>query len=442
MECADIKKILKQYDIDDISYLEDMLVSYTEDCDDLHEDEMKNVCLEKKCFNNGIPLCRRVIEVYNKFYKENYKKKYEFVSHLVQNTESSESSINNWLSCKQCKYSPNREIIGTVNSDFIQDICKNLKVKLDEDNVFKKHYKSIEVFTKNLSELTKDNFIPKLDKREKKDIMKKDEQDKLFDIVHSSKDELKQKLSNIKSLKGSDEFKLNLALEAFDRKLDDEALQIVNVLEKSDNYKENPIYLQLKAKLLSNKKNDKEAIKVLEELIEIQSPNIDVETHNLLAASIKREALKEWSLYGRDDLLIEQLNTSKEIYQKIFNINSDYYPAINIVYLTMMISYAKASSKDEINLKIDEIKNFWNSVKLDEKDYWSFITNIEFLIITRQYDKAIEKIDFMHRQLDKDEISEFMTFSTGRQMKMYMKFCNDMELNGFISELNNIIKDY
>ncbi len=438
MECSEIRKILEEYAIDDISYLEDLLASYTKDCDDTHEDEMKNVCLEKKCFNSGIPLCRRVIEIYKKFYKDKYNKKYEFVSYLVQNTTSTESSINNWLSCKQCKYNPNKKIIGVVNSDFIQDICKNLEVKLDEDNVFKKHYKSIEIFTKNLSELTKDNFIPRLDKQEKKDIMKKDEQDKLFDIIHSSKDELKKILSNVKNLEGSDKFKLNLALEAFDRRLDDEALKIVDALKSSDEYKDNQIYLQLKAKLLSNKEKDKDAIKVLEKLIEIQSPNIDIETHNLLAASIKRDAFKEWYLYGRDDLLIEQLNTSKDIYQKIFNVNCDYYPAVNIVYLVMMLSYAKASGEDEIKLKIDELKEFWNSVKLDEKDYWSYISNIEFLIVTKQYDKAKEKINIMLEKLDEDKISEFMSFSTGRQMKIYMNFCDDKELSSFILDLKNI----
>ncbi len=446
MECNDLRKILNKYNIIDINTLEDALNIYTQDCDDTHEDEMKNVCLEKKCFESGVPPCRRLIEIHKKFYKDKYKGKNDFAVYLVQKTKSSESSILNWLSCKQCKTNDFGLITGNIDhdfmQDFIQDICKNLDIKLDVVDVFKKKYKSVDVFITNLLELTEESYVAKLDKLKKKNSMKKIEKDELFAIVHVSKEELKKALSNIKELvEGrSDEFKLNLALEAFDRRLDNEALNIVNMLKNSDEFKNDSVYLQLKAKLLSNTKNDKEAIEVLNKLKDILHPNIDVETYNLLAASIKRDAFKEFNLDHIEENLIEKLIESKAIYQKIFDLTKDYYPAINIVYIEMILAYIEALDSEAMKEKDNDLKQFWANVRLDKKDYWSYISNIEFLILTKQYEVAKDQIEYMFKVLDEDEISEFMSFSTNRQMEMYRYFCTDDKLDEFISRLKNLKK--
>lgn len=199
--------------------------------------------------------------------------------------------------------------------------------------------------------------------------------------------------------------------------------------------------MQLKAKLYSNNREDKKAIEVLENLINIQSPKIDVETYNLLAAVIKRDGFYEWKLNGRDENLKNSFIQSKEIYQKIFNINYDYYPAINIVYLEMMLAYIEVLNSSELEEKIEELKRFWPNITIEEKDYWSYISNIEFLIVTKQYEEAQKKINTMLNHLDEDEINEFMSFSTGRQMKMYMNFCTDKELRIFLDKIETIVRE-
>lgn len=429
MDYIKVEELLKKYDIQDEQELEDFLEVYVADCED---DEVEgNLCLNKTCFDNGIPMCRRVIEIYKHFYKKDYKKN-EFYDYLLKESTASRSQIENWLSCKQCTNTIG-DIVGNVKDQFLIEFCRNFEKKFDYDEVFTKTYRSIKVFVKELEVRDSKNFKTKTEKIENKQTMEQIEKDRLFQMINCSIENFKSNLQNEDNLNGSDEYKLNLALEAFECRLDDEALKLLDMIDDTEKLKTNINYLELHAKLLSNKKNDKKAIGELEKLIVLQSE----EAHNLLAASIKRDAYNNYLKYDDQDKLIEGFMKAKDIYKKVFNINQNYYPAINIVYLEMMLAYIEADDK-KIESKINELKEFWKSVEVHDEDYWSRISNIEFLIITKQYDEAKLKIDQMKQELNEDEISEFMSFATNRQMKMFRDFCNDKELQKIIINLKNL----
>ena len=381
-----IMDLLGKYNVNSIDELEDILEFYNNY--EIEDNKSSNLCLNIKYFPNGIPLCRRVIEIYNTLYKENFGSKKNFILHLINGNKTliSLSSINNYMSCKQCKKIDDNQIIGNVNDIFLQDICNNLDIKLDRDLIFNKDYKSIKSFHK---------------------------------ILLDCKNRVTNSISR----------ELLLAQEAFNRGSYQEVEKLLEIV-KDKNSRE---YIHLKAKLLSNKSNDKQAIKILQNLISIQHPNIDIESYNLLGASIKREAFKEFNLYGDNNILVSNLLKSKDIYQKIFNINRDYYPAINIAYIKMIISILEEKN---INIMIDELKLFWQDVKLDKKDYWSCISNIEFLIITKDYNRAKKELNLFYTNLNRVEISNFKRFTFHRQLEIYMEFCDDIELIKFKRYLN------
>ena len=73
---------------------------------------------------------------------------------------------------------------------------------------------------------------------------------------------------------------------------------------------------------------------------------------NLLAASIKRKALHDFFDVAHKnndniEILLHRLIKSKDIYSSIFNLNKDYYPAINIIYLQMMLAYINGGDKQD-----------------------------------------------------------------------------------------------
>lgn len=453
MENGKIQKLLAEHGINDMDQLEDFLESYTLDCDDLSEDTMSNVCLEKKCFNSGIPLCRRVIEVYNKFYKKKYSSKKEFIEYLIQKTDTGESSLKNWLSCKQCKLQDDGKIVGIVNNNFLQDLCNNLETKLDIDNVFFTDFRSVEVFKKYISEVTKSNYKPKPvadEKMKESEDMEKQERDKLYDMVHVSRSELELNLSDQEKVQGSDEFIMNLALYAFERDLIEESYGLISSLSDSCEFKNDTIYLQLKAKILSKQKYDKYAIEVLKRLIDKEKPIINPESYNLLAASIKRLALTEYDNidsknHHDDDILVENLIDSKDKYSLIFNINKDYYPAINIIYIQMILVYINGGNKKDLESERTRAKVLWKNSnidnELDKNDWWSFISDIEFLILMTDYGNALEKLESYMQNLNEDEISDFSISSTIRQLELYRNFCTDSGLDKFILKLKSIEKN-
>jgi len=266
--------------------------------------------------------------------------------------------------------------------------------------------------------------------------MNKEEQDKLFDMVHTTKAKLKENIVASTNLHGSDEYKLNLALYAFDRNLIAECENILNLL--GEEYKTQEKYLQLKAKILSNQKKDQEAIEILTNLANSIKPEINSETNNLLAASMKREAFAEYKIYKDEKVLNDKLEKSRDMYFSVYNLNRDYYPALNYIYLQLMLGYINSYDKESLQNIKDEASKIWNDTEHKINDWWSFIANIEFLILIGDYTKAKEELDLHFSDLDTMDISDFNIFSTVRQLKLYSDFCTDAELTELIDYIENI----
>jgi len=441
-----LEEIKKSYNILDIKELVDKLKEMSKVKRVIAIGDERKVCLELEIFNFYIPDCRIFVEIHKKFYPNMSIK--NFASLLLEKYKEDSTSgkkklslesIKGYLSCKNCtdlKYS-------TIKNKVLKDIlCKGLEVKLDVEKVFNQRINNVEKL--ELIAITKDNFIAKFDIDYKEEEMKKEEKDRLFDVIHVTREEFKKNLSDSTKTNGSDEYKLNLALYAFERGLDEESLKLVELLKESQEVKNTTEYLQLKAKLLSNFKRDKEAIETLEALIDEQKPSIDVETHNLLAASIKRYAFEQYENKVMSEIQFKkELSKAKDIYSAIFNINKNYYPAINIIYLELML--IDNNDVNNIQKTIEDAQSLWDSsdieTHLEEKDWWSFISDIEFSVLMTDYDKAFFKLRNYLDTLDEEVISEFSVSSTIRQLEFYKTYCPSLvkvDLDEFIVKLKDI----
>ncbi len=352
-----------------------------------------------------------------------------------------ESSLINWVSCKICTGEKNQII---KDDKFFNTLCSSLKIKLNKQELFDVQETSVKQFKKKLVPETEDNLDSKTDNEGK---MTKEEKAKLFAMVHVTRRQLKLNLHDSEKTEGSDEFKMNLALYAFERDLADESLSLVESLADSGEFKDDIGYLQLHAKLLSNLQSDDEAIEVLELLVEKQKPLIDVESYNLLAASIKRKALHDFFNVAHKnndniEILLHGLIKSKDIYSSIFNINKDYYPAINIIYLQMMLAYIQGGNKRKLEIEKAKIKELWNNSninnELEKNNWWACISDVEFLILTTDYEKALIKLEEYMHDLNEEEMSDFNISSTIRQVELYEKICTDVKLGEFIVKLKDI----
>lgn len=96
-------------------------------------------------------------------------------------------------------------------------------------------------------------------------------------------------------------------------------------------------------------------------------------------------------------------------------------------------------NNDDLNSITNEAKTIWSKTNHKITDWWSFISNIEFLILVGQYEDAKDELNNHFDQLDKDEITEFNISSTIRQLNLYNKyFCKDSVLKEMIDFINNI----
>ena len=436
-----IKKILTKYDITTLDQLEYCLSTFdsSDECKDDPEYSKKN-CMNSKCYEEyGVPDCRKIVEIYNKYFQKSIAKKDLFVDYVEKNTSKSKSSIANYLSCKSCNQQIKKGIqssLKIIDSEFKKDFCNNLSIKFDYDSIFTMEYYSIKQFLSVEHHITSETFVPKYNKENN---MTREEEKKLFDIVYTSKDEFKVNLQSKDNLIGSDEYIFNLANYSFDRNLVNECGNILVILEKKKEKNIKPEkFMQLKAKVLSSKNKNKEAILVLKELIGMTKPNLDAETSNLLAASIKREALDEYDKYNNEDMLITKLSESKEIYYSVYKLNTNYYSALNYIYLTYMLGHINNKDKNYFdNLKKDS-KKIWENTNHKITDWWSFISNIELLILTENHDKAKNELESYLNELDKEDITDFNITSTLRQLSLYMKFCNDKKLKDIIQFINKL----
>jgi hypothetical protein len=439
MNYEEILKILDKYNIKTSNELEYCLGIFDSQ-DECGDDPVDKNCINAKCYEDYfVPDCRKMVEIYSKYFQKNIPTKDLFIDYLKDNTSKSESSIANYMSCKSCNQQIKKRIKNSLkisDSEFKKDFCKNLTIKFNYTSLFETDYISIKQFLIKEHKITSDTFIPIYNE---KDTITKDEEKKLFDITHTSKEQLKENLNNSNNLHGSNKYKINLALYAFDRNLIIECENILKLL--NEEYKKNEKYLQLKAKILSNQNKDKEAILILKKLIKLRLPKIDSETHSLLAASIKRDAFSEYEKYGDETHLIKNLNKARDIYNSVYKLNNNYYPALNYIYLNFMLAHINSENKDYfINIE-KEAKKIWANTNHKINDWWSFISNVEFLILVDKYDEAKQELEIYFSELSKEEITEFNISSTLRQLNLYLKiFCKDKKLENIIWYISNINK--
>lgn len=444
MTCDEIKQILAEYNIDSIEELRYSLEVFnqSDECIDDPEYEKKN-CLNSKCYEEYfVPDCRKIVEIYKKYFQHNIKNKKLFIQYLAENIDKNISSIENYMSCKSCNQQIEKNILTSIkisDSDFKKDFCSNLSIKFSFRTLFETDYTSIGQFLKIDHQITRDNFIPSFSKVN--EIMTSLEEEKLFDAIHTSKEEFKKYLNDNSDIEGSPSFLFNLALSAFDRNLVDECNSLLLKIAKlHPNFSNAEEYLQLKSKILSTQGHNKEAIKILEQLIDSKNSVINSETYNLLAASIKRDAFYEYEKYSDDHILKENLTRSRDIYYSIYKLKNDYYPALNYIYLQMMIAYLDGREKEYFQNLQQEAKRIWNNLNHKTTDWWSFIAQIEFLILIEDFEKASDELRAHFEDLQDLEISDFNILSTVRQLELYNQFCNNkklIDIINYIKELSN-----
>ena len=437
MDLVEVEKLLQSYNIQSLEELEFYLDidNAKDECIDDPEEE-KN-CINAKCYEDvTVPDCRKIIEIYNKYFKNNIKSKKLFIQYLSDHIKKSPSSIENYLSCKSCNQQMAKSIHNSLkiaDADFKKDFCSNLKKKFNYLTLFETDYFSIKQFLLKEHEITKESF--KVEFTQGQEALTSEEEAKIFDLTLVSKDELKKNLLDADNIRGSNSYKMNLALAAFNRNLIEESSKIIETLSNEETFQNSKELLQLKAKILSIQKQDKEAIVLLTKLIDMTNPNIDAETNNLLAASIKREAFTEFERYSDEEQLVNKLSHAKEMYFSVFKLNNDYYPALNYMYLESMLQYIENADKAKINKMRNDFELIWDSLNHKVNDWWSYISNIEYLILRGEYKEVVPELKKHFHTIDEFEINDFNLISTIRQLELYSNFCADSELKDIIKLL-------
>lgn len=444
MKYEDIKQILDKFNITSLSQLEEQLEYYIsaldphyDDCGDDPIAEEKD-CTNANCYEEFfLPDCRKLIEVYNKYFKKDIANRKLFIEHLVKNISKKQSSIENYMYCRSCNQQIRKGTKASLkisDSEFKRDFCNNLSIKFSYTSLFETDYISVKQFLNKEHQITSDTYTPQY--KQSGNTMTTNEEKKLFEISHTSKNTFQDNLKNKDNLKGSFSYLLNLALYAFDRGLVSESKNILDKIKTlytaSCSTKE---CLHLKAKIHSYNKEDKEAIEILNELIENDKPNIDTESYNLLAASIKREAMEEFEKYSDEIILANKLNKAKDIYHTVYKLTNSLYPALNYIYLIKIISYITQENKVPL---IKNANDIWTNINLTINDWWSFIANIEFLLVTEHYEEAFCELENNLSELNQLDISEFSLFSTIRQLEFYNKFCDDVQIKLFIDKIKKL----
>lgn len=443
MTCEEIKKILDEYKIYTIADLKYYLEVFdkSDECIDDPEQEEKN-CLNSKCYEEFfVPDCRKIIEVYKRYFQKEIKTKKQFIHYLVENIDKKISSIENYMSCKSCNQQVEKNVLTSIkisDSDFKKDFCNNLSIKFSFKTLFETDYTSIGQFLKIEHQVTRDTYIPNFIKDD--NIMTDNEEKHLFDVIHTSKENLQNYLQIDSNIDGSYVYLFNLALAAFNRNLSKESDLVLDKISKSHpQFSTSEEYLQLKAKILSSLKKDDEAIEILKKLIESKGSVIDSETYNLLAASIKRGALNEFEKYGDEILLKAKLIKSRDIYHSVYTLSHNYYPALNYLYLQMMLAYIDNLDKKHFDTLKEEANNIWNNLNHKTIDWWSFIAKIEFMILVEKYQEALDELKSHFDDISDFEINDFNILTTLRQLELFNKFCSNNKLKEIITYLKELL---
>lgn len=442
MKYEDLKKILYKFNITSLEQLEEQLTYYlntlSSNYDECGDDPIDKDCTNSNCYEDlYVPDCRKLIEIYNKYFKKEISNRKYFIEYLVKFTNTNKSSVENYLYCRSCNQQIRKGTKASLkipNLEFKKNFCKNLSIKFDYKSLFETEYTSINQFLIKEHSITNETFTPIYNQN---NTITKDEENKLFELVYTSKEQFQKNLIIEENLIGTETYLFNLASYAFDRGLYDESISILNKLDKKSNSNIVKVeFLKLKAKILSNKNQDKEAILILKEIISENKSNVEPEIYNLLAASIKRDSLNEFNLYNDEQLLIEKLNEAKTIYYSVYNLTKDYYPAINYIYLNFMLAHI---NNQNLEIIIDEAKNIWSKSNHKINDWWSFISNVEYLTLIEQYKDAKHQLNMHFSELNKEYITDFNISSTLRQLNLYYKyFCKDLELKEIIDYIKDL----
>jgi hypothetical protein len=407
-------------------------------------------------FEDGIPFCRRFNEIYYKFQsnilKDRFKKKMIEYSKGSNERAYSLDTINNWFICRDKDADDTSKRIPVRVQNFLRKLCE--EEMLDYELVFDaesrtKDYTIVKSFVDNIlvrKEIDisspSDNYEDDIHQEEL--MLSEEEITILKELVNTNKDifinELKKLLSNKKQIENeySNELVYKIAYYAFERHANKECIELLNRLDGNTLiwFKE---FNQLKAKALSKEGKDKDAIDLLKDLKikEIKAHNAaSNETVNLLAASLKRNAIKDKNELDEESKY--QLQESKEEYGAIYRTQHSYYSAINVAYLEVVLNPNLKNARK----KIEEL---WENVDIEIVDWWSFITDVEIDMLLGKYDHAKRKLHNINKVLDTKKISNFNVYSTRRQIEdFYYKFTqtltqsDSLEIKYIISILNSL----
>jgi hypothetical protein len=293
-------------------------------------------------------------------------------------------------------------------SKFIENFCNIYNISYDW--FMKKMYKNFQEL-----ELVAENEIRPIIKEFGYEI-NQIEKNKILSIINNSINTIDkeiEKVLNDQKSSYSDEFLIILLLNLFEKSSTEKSsiiytqfletlLNFVNTFEnkltKEEYIKE---VILTKAKLLSNIEKDEEALKLLEESNNNYKDKQLIDFINIKAASYKRMAFKN---ENENDL-----ESSCKLYIKSFEIKSNYYSLINILYILKILD-----KKD-----FDEYAEKWKNLK-SENNWWYFISNLEYLMLVYDDKQNLEK-EFKNIP-DIKSISRFEIDAVFRQLKYFEKF--------------------
>lgn len=408
---------------------------------------MPNPCTDKKIhdYPNSIPICRRFREIHGKF--KSTLNATEFKKILEKNAGFSFHTVEYFYQCRNCD--PIEIILPTVKEiEILKYICEeerldyNKIVRIDSNDInytnVQKYIENILVPDEKIDDKSPSDNYSSISEKEDNVVLKKEEIETLKELVNTKKSDFINKIEKLLKNNVLDNYSKELIYKisyyAFERHADKECIELLNSFDgnKLVWFKE---YNQLKAKALSKQGNDNEVIKILKDskIKEIKEHgSASDETINLLAASLKRNAIR-----GKDELNEEskyQLHEAKEEYGAIYRTQHSYYSAINIAYIEIVLN-------PNLNNARMKIKEIWENINIEVDDWWSFITDVEIDILLGNYDVAKRKIQNINNVLEFKKISNFNVYSTIRQIEdFYLKFAPT--LNSLdIAEINFIVNN-
>ena len=196
---------------------------------------------------------------------------------------------------------------------------------------------------------------------------------------------------------------INFILKAEDYSLDVNGLKVYP-------YKHNQKLLKLKANCLTRLGGFEEAANIVYGLW--QSGMKDPDTLSMLAAQYKRRALSNGTEFSKDNINLDLLTRSKDLYLEAFRINiDDYYPAINVAYLYKMIGGLGSGKGVKLAAYIIDA---WGD--REGKEWWLDSTLAEAELLLDDYEEFEIK---MLKAIDKYRPDYFERKAVSEQIQIY-----------------------